>query len=236
MLKALLWKEWHEQRGRMALATVWLLGMTAIGLKTRILPDETILRMIWIPTAIVLPSLIGMGLFAAERRAETLTYLMARPASRERILTAKLIVGALAYIAPLVLCGTGACLTIGGRELATAPLIGLTGAVIAFGLILLAWQVLAGLQCRREETYVLVSGAVLCCWVMHAYAVDELTRRSEVESWMLLPNPLALLRLTGMPYRPGHEVWTTILAQCLIFVGLSVGLWFRVRRPGEGRS
>jgi len=42
MLRALLWKEWHEQRWRVALATVWLLGMSAIGLKTRILPDAAI--------------------------------------------------------------------------------------------------------------------------------------------------------------------------------------------------
>lgn len=27
MLKALMWKEWHEQRWRMGLTTVWLMGL-----------------------------------------------------------------------------------------------------------------------------------------------------------------------------------------------------------------
>ena len=117
MLKALLWKEWHEQRWRVALATVWLLGMTAIGLKTRILPDETIIGMIWTPTAVILPVFLGMGLFAAERRNGTMPYLMVHPVSRSCILAAKVIMGLLSYLVPMVVCGVVICLTVGGREL-----------------------------------------------------------------------------------------------------------------------
>ena len=101
MLKALLWKEWHEQRWRVALATVWLLGMTAIGLKTRILPDDAVLILIWVPTAVILPAFLGMGLFASERKAGTLPYLMVQPVGRGPILAAKVIVGLLAYVTPV---------------------------------------------------------------------------------------------------------------------------------------
>ncbi len=97
MLKALLWKEWREQQWRVALATVWLLGMTAIGLKTRILPDLVILVVIWVPTVLVLPVFFGMGLFASERRMGTLSFLMVQPVKRKTLLAAKAMVGLLAY-------------------------------------------------------------------------------------------------------------------------------------------
>ena len=143
MLKALLWKEWQEQRGRTALATVWLVGMTAIGLKTRILPDRTILSLIWIGTAVVLPLFVGMGLFASERSDRTLNFLMVRPVAHREILAAKLILGLLAYVAPFAICGTIVCLTVGGREMSLATLIavhaGFSSVIVAaVGLYLLA--------------------------------------------------------------------------------------------------
>ncbi len=111
-----VWKEWREQQWRVALATVWLLGMTAIGLKTRILPDLVILVVIWVPTVLVLPVFFGMGLFASERKAGTLSFLMVQPVKRKTLLAAKAMVGLLAYTAPLMIGGIVVCLAVGGRE------------------------------------------------------------------------------------------------------------------------
>jgi hypothetical protein len=234
MLKALLWKEWHEQRGRMALATVWLLGMTAIGLKTRILPDETILNLVWIPTALILPVFLGMGLFASERKAGTLAYLLVQPVDRDQILIAKLIIGVAAYILPFTVCGFATCLAIGGREISTASLIAETAIVVGFGTVLLAWQLLAGIGCRREEAYVLTSAAVIGGWILYIVIVEEWLNWS----WPLVIHPLAFLDLLiyVQGYWADYDAWITIIVQGLILVGLGFGLRFRVRRLQEGRS
>ncbi len=62
MLKALFWKEWQEQRWRLALACIGLIGMTAIGLKTRVVPDEAIIMITLIISVFILPAFSGMGL------------------------------------------------------------------------------------------------------------------------------------------------------------------------------
>ncbi|RPJ34535.1 MAG: ABC transporter permease, partial [Planctomycetaceae bacterium] len=196
MMKALLWKEWHEQRWRVALATVWLLGMTAIGLKSRIEPDITILIVIWIPTATLLPTFAGMGVFASERKAGTLPYLMAQPINRSQILAAKVIAGLSAYLIPIVTCGIVICLAVGGREVSSASLVrGLIG-IAAFGTVLFAWQLLMGLRCRREETYVLVSLMVLVCCIVHWLIMNDVRFGDlllEAQLWAV--NPFSIIGL-----------------------------------------
>lgn len=44
MTRALLWKEWREQRWKMAFGRVMLCGFCAIGLQTRLIPDVVVWR------------------------------------------------------------------------------------------------------------------------------------------------------------------------------------------------
>jgi len=237
MLRALLWKEWQEQRWRVALATVWLLGMTAIGLKPRILPDLAILIVIWVPTALVLPVFLGMGLFASERKAETLPFLMVQPVGRGPLLAAKAIVGLLAYAAPLLIGGIVVCLAVGGREASAADLAGRIAVIAAFGAVLFVWQLLAGLRCRREETYILASAIVVGFWIVHGLVVDEWNLTQSLGSWIWTINPLPVAGLIdAWEYRPSQEIWTTVGVQGLIAAGLTFGLWLRFRKLREGRS
>ncbi len=233
MLKALLWKEWHEQRWRVALATVWLLGMTAIGLKTRILDDRAVVTMIWNPAVILLPVFLGMGLFARERKERTLSYLMVHPVRRSQILTAKVIAGLLAYLTPFLIGGLAVCLTVGGRERSAADLAEGFAIMAALGLVFFAWQLFAGLRCRREETYILMSAIVLGCWAIHSVVVEAWRLTERLGFWIWASNPVAIGNLDwGKP----HEVRTVVLVQSLILAGLGLGLWFRFRRLREGRS
>jgi ABC-type transport system involved in multi-copper enzyme maturation permease subunit len=239
MLKALLWKEWHEQRWRVALATVWLLGMSAIGFKTRVLSDDTVLWVIWLPTSIILPMFFGMGLFASERKNRTFAYLMVQPVSRGSILTAKVISGLLAYLTPMIVSGVAVCLAVGGRELKSNNLIVSIAALIALGAMLLAWQLLAGLRCRREETYVLVSAIVLGCWIVYAYALaDWRTLDWRVEPWLSAANPFSIsdIAMVAWGYWPSYDIERLALMQSLILAGLGLSLWLRFRRLRESRS
>jgi len=237
MLKALLWKEWREQRWRMVLATVWLLGMSAIGLKTRVLPDAAIIVMIWAPTAIILPTFLGMGLFASERKAGTLPFLMVQPVKRGSVLAAKVMVGLLAYLAPMALGGLVLCLAVGGRESSAADLAAGIAVIAGFGAVLFAWQFLAGLRCRKEETYVLAGAIVLGGWIVHGLVVDDWYLTQRLGQWVWDVNPIAIVALIdAWEARLPREVWTVAVVQSLIVMGLGVGLWFRFRRLRESRS
>lgn len=233
MLKALLWKEWHEQRWRVALATVWLLGMTAIGLKTRIMSDDNTLAAIWSTGVILLPTFLGMGLFATERKDKTLAYLLVQPVSRNQILIAKVTAGLLACVTPFLISGAAVCLAVGGREVSSAYLATGFAVLSALGIVLFAWELLAGLRCRRQETYILVSGIVLGCWLVHAVVVEEGGLVEHLGFWTWAVSPFAVGGLNGA--RP-REVWTFVALQSVILAGLGFGLWFRFRRLREGKS
>jgi hypothetical protein len=237
MLKALLWKEWHEQRWRVALATVWLLGMSAIGLKTRILPDIAILMLTWAPMVLILPVFLGMGLFASERKAGTLPYLMVQPVGRGPILAAKVIAGLLAYATPVVIAGIAICLSVGGREMSTADLAGRIAVMAAFGGVLFLWQLLAGLRCRQEETYILMSAVVVGGWIIHGLVVDAWNLTQRFGHWIWAMNPIAIVEVfDSWEDRQALEILTIVTVQSLILVGLACGLWFRFRRLRESKS
>jgi hypothetical protein len=237
MLKALLWKECHEQRWRVALATVWLLGMSAIGLKTRILSDVVVLIVIWTPMAFILPVFLGMGLFASERKAGTLAYLVAQPVRRGPLLAAKVIAGFVAYAMPVVIAGAVVCLAVGGRELSTGDLAGRIAVIAGFGGVFFAWQLPAGLRCRREETYILAGAVVLGCWIIHALVVDEWRLAERFGGWVWAMNPIAVLELVDAWHdRQLSEILTIAVVQGLVLMGLAFGLWLRFRRLREGRS
>jgi hypothetical protein len=237
MLKALLWKEWREQQWRVALATVWLLGLTAIGLKTRILPDLMILLVIWVPTVLILPVFFGMGLFASERRAGTLSFLMVQPVERRTLLTAKAMAGLLAYTAPLLIGGIVVCLAVGGREASVADLSGRIVVIAVFGAALFGWQLLAGLRSRREETYILASVIVIGFWIVQGLVVDEWRLDQSLGHWIWTINPISVAELfDAWESRSPYAIWTTVAVQSLITAGLMLGLWLRFRNLREGRS
>ncbi len=237
MLKALLWKEWHEQRWRVALATVWLLGLTAIGLKTRILPDLAILVLIWVPTVLILPVFLGMGLFASERKAKTFPFLMVQPVGRNVLLAAKATAGLLAYILPLAITGIAVCLAVGGRETSVADLAGTMAVMATFGALLFLWQLLAGLRCRREETYILASAIVVGFWIVHGLVVDEWELTQSLGQWVWTINPISVAAMfDAWESRSPDEIQTMVRVQGLIAAGLAFGIWLRFRRLREGRS
>ena len=235
MLKALLWKEWQEQRSRMALATIWLVGMTAIGLKTRILPDAGILSLIWFPTAIVLPAFLGMGLFASERKDGTLTYLMTQPVHRGHILLSKVTIGVLASILPFAFCGLTVFLALGGQEMSTLSLARFAAGVTAFSVVAFAWDLLLGLRCRREETFVLASALVLSCSIVYDLATEPYAM-DESMSWLQAFSPFATLATAQGMSPQSSNIAMIAAAQGLTLIALGFGLWLRFRRLREGRK
>ena len=237
MLTALLWKEWHEQRWRLALACVWLMGATGIGLKIRLVPDGVVLGLIAMPMAILLPVFAGAGLFAEERHAKTFAYLKVQPVQTRQILLAKLILGWLVVALPFAATFALVLIFAGSRELPLGLMWFGFGVVLAFGVVMYLWQVLCGLRGRRPETYALVSAAVVGLWMIQGLLVDEFARGTALETWLWVINPFALVELLdAWTYRSIAEIWTVLLVQGVIVVGLAWAVWFRFERSMERTS
>ncbi|MCF7975882.1 MAG: ABC transporter permease subunit [Phycisphaerae bacterium] len=237
MLKALFWKEWHEQRWRMALACVWLLGVTAIGLKTRLVPDGVVLGMIAFSMGFVLPVFAGMGLFAEERHAKTLVFLQVQPVYRWQILLTKVGMGLLVFVVPYAVTFGLVLITVGARELPLGFLVIGFMALVGFSVIMYLWQILAGLGAKRPERYAALSAAVLGMWMIQGLLVDEFARGTAWETWIWTVNPFALAELLdAWEYRSAREVWTVTAVQGVIAAGLVWAVWFRFERLRERAS
>ncbi len=237
MLKVLLWKEWQEQRWRMGLACLWLVGLNIIGLTTRILPDLAILGMIWVPSMIILPLFAGMGLLTEEQSQRTLNFLVVQPVQRKTVMLSKLIMGLLVCLLPILFCGIFVWLFLGARELPNTELVSGLLLLAVFCTLLFFWQVLAGLRCRRPETYTAIAIGVLGLWMVFGWAVDEYRIDHRLGDWVWWINPFAVIELLdAWPYRTPGEIWAIIGIQLVILLGLGGLILYRFNRLREIRS
>ena len=79
IVRSLLWKEWHEQRWKLAFGSVILMGLVSVGLQARLLPDRDILLLAIFVGSYLLPVFVAMGLVAAEQGEGSLHTLLALP-------------------------------------------------------------------------------------------------------------------------------------------------------------
>lgn len=231
MLGALLWKEWQEQRWRMALACIGLLGLTAIGLKTRIVPDVAIIFVTLFVSVFILPVFAGMGLLATEYSAGTLKHLLAQPIPRWKVLLSKVGMGLASYAVPILATCAAVCVTVGGRELTVGRLVATYMALLAFGMVVFAWSLFVGIRCPREELYILVNMGVLVSWGVHGLVVDEFELTKHFGEWTWAMNPFALIELLdGWPRPLARECLLVSTIQGLVLLGLGYGIWIRFKR------
>ena len=112
------------------------------------------------------------------------------------------------------------------------------GVLTAFGVIVFVWQLLVGLRCRREETYILASAIVLGGCVVYGYVIEDWILDRGLEPWLLAVNPFTVMDLVmiSFGYWRDYDIWPVMIMQSLTLTGLGFGLWFRFRRLREGRS
>lgn len=187
MLKALLWKEWHEQRWRMALACAWLMGATAIGLKIRLVPDGVVLGLVGVPMAVLLPVFAGMGLFAEERQAKTMAFLQVQPTHRWQILVAKLGMGLLVLAVPFTVTFGMVLIFVGSRELPLTLMWFGFAVALGFGVVVYFWPILAitlGVYAMARE-----QGTIQGFWQ---------SRPLGITAWVLSKYVMGLIMLGGV--------------------------------------
>src|ERR1043165_6112612 len=97
----LLWKEWHEQSWKLGFGCVVLGALALIGLRARIVPDETMIMVVSAVGMLLLPILSAASLFPAERGEGSFESLIALPVAPSRILAAKTAAGLLLCAGPI---------------------------------------------------------------------------------------------------------------------------------------
>lgn len=87
--RALLWKEWREQRWRGVLSAIVLMTLAGGLIRAQILslPEASVL--VFVPASILLAVFLSMGTVATEREDNTWDFLVAQPVSRKMLLRAK---------------------------------------------------------------------------------------------------------------------------------------------------
>jgi hypothetical protein len=117
--RALLAKEWHEQRWRFALGTVVMAAMLAGLLRAQVIPFNEASLLIYWPVGIVLVIFLAMGPVAAERADRTWEFLLAQPVSRSRVLVAKWLVGLIQLVGILLVSTVAGVLAMASRGMAS---------------------------------------------------------------------------------------------------------------------
>jgi len=188
----LIWKEWREQRWKLALGCVALTGFVLVGLRTRIVMDRMIIMMGGLVAAFALPIFVGMDLVAGDRSTGSLESLLKLPVPAREILLVKLGVGAMACIGPIVVATVVSCVVAGGREMSTARILQLYAGMAGFALVLLAWVAAFGVRQPTEARAALVGLAVVFAWWVIALVYSE-SLEQRLPEWIIVLHPGSLL-------------------------------------------
>lgn len=187
MIKSLFWKEWCEQRWKLAYGCVLLMGFVAVGLRSRIVQDEVIFVFAVVGGSILMALLVGMGLVAAERSDGSLGMLLALPVRSWKIFVVKMSMGALVCALPIVGCMVMSLAMAAGREMSANRIIAYYLGGIAFGIVMLVWMVAFGIRQPSEARAGLVGIAVFMVWMFIIFLDEVFLRPSTYLSLVITP-------------------------------------------------
>lgn len=113
--RALMWKEWREQRWRFLLGTMVVTGLMAGLMRAQVISvREAALFVCW-PVGIVMTIFLAMGPVASERAERTWEFLVAQPVRRSDVLLAKWLVGLLQLTAMMLIATAAGMLALWSR-------------------------------------------------------------------------------------------------------------------------
>ena len=200
MWRSLVWKEWHEQRWRLSFG-VFLLGLfTLIGLRTRIMPDESIIIMgTMMLGGMLFPLMVAMGLVAPERADGTIVRLLALPVPAWKVLAAKGLVGAAVCLVPIVVSSAIAAVVAGDREMSWTQLWSMHGMALALSLAMFTWLTAASVRQPSEARAGLVGAGLIVGWFLllgiAAAVRTEAGTVPQTDKWVAAVSPVGAVVL-----------------------------------------
>ncbi len=119
--RALLSKEWHEQRWRFFLGTLVLSALLAGLLRAEVIPRSEAALIIYWPVGVILVIFLAMGSVSVERSDRTWEFLIAQPVSRAQVLRAKWLVGLLELVGMMTIATLAGLLAVWSRGFRLMP-------------------------------------------------------------------------------------------------------------------
>jgi ABC-type transport system involved in multi-copper enzyme maturation permease subunit len=231
MIKALFWKEWCEQRWKLAYGCVLLMGFVAVGLRSRIVEDEGIVIMSVVGGSILIPLLVGMGLVAAERSDGSLGMLLALPVRSWKIFAVKMAMGILVCVGPIVGCMVLSLVMAAGREMSASRITVFYLDGVAFGIVMLVWMVAFSIRQPNEARAGLVGIAVFMVWVFIVF-LDEVFLKRPLTSLSLVITPFGIFDST---LDRNYDILPAVIPVQLV-IGFCLVMWAAYRFGKLGRT
>ena len=236
-MRSLLWKEWHEQRWKLAFGSLILGAFALIGLRARVIADETLLEGVCLLAVLLLPMLASTGLVPAERDGGTLESLLALPVRPWRIYLIKTLMGVLLCVGPIVVTAIVSLAFAGGREMAAGAIAALFVRTLAAVLFLFFWMFSLTVRLPTETRAALITLGVLICWAivtvgltMFHPVVDYRGPAEEASRWWLI-TPFVFL----LGFQRDHWVVSLFAAAVLqAVIVLALWLWAATQLRAEG--
>jgi len=162
----LIWKEWHEQGWKLGFGCLVLGAMAVIGLRSRIIADESMIAWVCFLGMALLPVLSSSGLVPAERSERSFESLLALPVPRWRILAAKTAMGVVLCAGPMIVAALASLLVAGGREMTGGEMIALYVRSTAAAVLLFVWMLALTIRLPNETRAGLLGLGVLIFWII----------------------------------------------------------------------
>lgn len=162
----LLWKEWHEQSWKLGFGCLVLGALALIGLRSRIIDDESMVMFVCFLGVALLPVLSSTGLVPAERSEGSFESLLALPVAPWRILAAKTAMGFLLCAGPLIFAGVVSILTAGGREMTDDAMFALYARSALAAISLFVWMLALTIRLPNETRAGLLAMGLLIFWIL----------------------------------------------------------------------
>ena len=234
-MRSLLWKEWHEQRWKLAFGSLILAAFALVGLRARVVADDMLLQAVCFLAVLLLPLLSSTGLVPAEREEGTLETLLAMPVKPVAVFGAKTLIGVLLCAVPLILTAIFSVAVAGGREISTLAMLGLFARTLAATLGLFFWMLALTVRLPSETRSALIAMAVLIMWsIVTLGLMGSWDPKEGGPSNFWLFDPLVFV----IGFREGVWAVSLILAAGVqAVIGLALWLWaaWQLPRPQEGR-
>jgi ABC-type transport system involved in multi-copper enzyme maturation permease subunit len=221
MIKPLIWKEWHEQRWKLILGCVLLIGYTAIGLQSRLWPDMFIVFSTCGWAAPFLPIFVVMGLFSVEKQDGTFERLLSLPIKVWKIFAVKLMVGGIICILPMLSSMLVSVVIAAGREMTAWRIISPYLGSMAFILTMFIWSASIGVRQPTEARSALVGIVIFIVWAAVVMIADEMIARP-IDRWSLAITPFGFFEIgwdRDYSLLPKTIPIQLLLAGCLIVWG-----------------
>lgn len=232
-MRSLLWKEWHEQRWKLAFGSLMLAAFALIGLRARVIADEMLLRYVCGIAVLLLPLLSSTGLVPAERNDGTLESMLALPVQTWRILFAKTVMGVVLCAGPILLTAIVSFAVCGGREMSRGAMAALFARTMLATLSLFFWMFALTVRLPTETRAALIAVGVLVIWLIVSVGLYGAAPPGTAPLDLWVVDPFGFFMGAGAVFP------SLALAVCLqAIIALALWLWAvcQFSKPQEGGS